>query len=53
MNPTSNMALARPLNICFLACKMQLVVSALLLSLCCFKGHKSLGKLSVDSEVLC
>ena len=53
MNPTSNMALARPLNICFLACIMQLVVSALLLSPCCFKGHKSLGKLAVDSEVLC
>ena len=53
MNPNNNMALARALNICFFACKMQLVVSTLLLSPCCFKSHKSLGKLAVDSEVLC
>ena len=53
MNPKSNMALARALHICFLACKMQLVVSTLLLSPCCFKSHKSLGKLAVDSEILC
>lgn len=45
------MTLARSLNICFLTCKMQVIVSTPLLSPCC-KNHNSLAKLAVNSEVL-
>lgn len=46
------MGLDRSLNICFHTCKMQVIVSALLLSPCC-KNHNALGKLAVIPEVLC
>lgn len=52
INSTGNMGLGRSLNICFHTCKMQVIVSALLLSPCC-KNHSVLGKLAVSPEVLC
>lgn len=51
MNSTSNMTLARSLNICFLTFKMQVMLSTSLLSPCC-KNHNSLAKLAVNSEIL-